>query len=391
MQRSTDRLLTTHMGSLPRVGGLADLLIAREAGQAVDPAELARKVDEATDFVVERQVECGVDVGNDGEMPRPSFVSYVRLRMSGFGGASKRLPPLDVQRFPVWAELLRKSTERRRMNAYAFPACIGPVVYGDGADLEAECAAFRRALDKRPGAFVEPFMTAAAPGFVATAMINQHYDSHEAYVFALAKALKPEFEAIVAKGFLLQIDAPDMGMERQGMFQDKSLPEFLSTLEMHIAALNEALENVPRDMVRFHACWGNRDGPHYHDVPCPDILPVMYRAKAAALCLPFANARHSHEIEAFRTQKLPDHMDLVVGAIETTHNYVEHPQVVAERLLRAAAAVGDRERIQAGTDCGFGTLAGDGFVAEDVVWAKLESLRDGAAIASRQLWGRKAA
>ena len=391
MKRSEDRLLTPHMGSRPRVDGLADLLLQREAGERVDPAALADKVDRGIDYVVTKQIEAGVDVGNDGELPRPSFVSYVHHRMSGFGGSSERPTPLDARRFPRWAELMGKARERRRMDVYAFPACIGEDVWGDGSDLEAEIASFRRSLERRPDGFVEAFMTSASPGFVATALMNQHYDSHEAYVYALARALKNEYEAIVDAGFLLQIDSPDMGMERAGFFQDKSLSEFQAAMEMHVEALNLALENVPAEKVRFHACWGNRDSPHAHDVPCPDVLPIMYRIKCAGLCLPFANSRHAHEIEAFRTMRLPDHMSLVSGAIETTHNYLEHPQVVAERLLRAVAAVGDRERVIASTDCGFSTLAGDGFVAEDVVWAKLASLKEGAEIASRQLWGRAAA
>jgi 5-methyltetrahydropteroyltriglutamate--homocysteine methyltransferase len=217
-------------------------------------------------------------------------------------------------------------------------------------------------------------------------MENQHYDSHEAYVFALARELKKEYEYIATRGFVLQLDSPDIGMERSGYFQDRTLPEFLSIMEMHIAALNMALEKIPADQVRLHCCWGNRDGPHAHDVPCPDVLPVLYQARVGALVLPFANPRHAHEIEAFRVQKLPDRMALVAGVIETTNNYVEHPEVVAERIARAVACVGDRTRVLAGTDCGFGTIAGDAFTTEDVVSAKHASLSEGARIASDRLW-----
>ena len=218
-------------------------------------------------------------------------------------------------------------------------------------------------------------------------MENQHYDSHEAYVFALARELRQEYEFIVAQGHVLQIDSPDLGIERAGYFQDEPLPKFIAAMEMHVAALNEALADIPPERVRFHACWGNRDSPHVNDVPAPDVLPVCYQVKAGALCLPFANPRHSHEVDAFSTQKLPDRMTLVCGVVETTHNYVEHPLVIAERLERAVRAVGDRERVMAGTDCGFGTIVGDTQVSEDVVWAKLEAMRDGAAIASKRLWG----
>ncbi|MDP6706461.1 MAG: methionine synthase [Alphaproteobacteria bacterium] len=388
MKLSESRILTTHAGSLPRVQGLADLLVTQEEGQPIEPEAFEAALQNALDDVVQHQIAAGIDIGNDGEMPRPSFVSYIAGRMSGFGrgGPVERPLPLDAQNFPIWFEQMQRSG-RRRLNVYQFPQAIGEVGYDDTTAVEKECDDLLACLAKRGGGFAEGFMTAVSPGFAATAMINQHYDSHEAYVFALARGLRKEYEAIVAKGFVLQIDAPDMGMERAGYFQDASLSEFQSAIEMHIAALNEALENVPAEMVRLHACWGNRDGPHVHDVPVADVLAIMYQANVGAITLPFANPRHSHEIEIFREQPLPDGMALVPGVIETTCNYVEHPLTVAERLCRAVDCVGDRERVIAGTDCGFGTIAGDTFTAEDVVWAKLESLRQGADIASERLWG----
>jgi 5-methyltetrahydropteroyltriglutamate--homocysteine methyltransferase len=386
MKTSTDRILTTHMGSLPRLDALADLLVAQEEGKPIDAAQLPARVEEAMDYVVRRQLEAGIDVGNDGETPRSTFFGYITRRMSGFGGQSRRRPILDMQRFPKWWEGFQRRGVRR-LNVYGFPAAIGPVRYESLDEAKAELDAFERALARQPRRFAETFVTAVSPGFAACSLQNQHYDSHEAYVFALARELKREYEYIVARGHVLQIDSPDIGIERAGFFQDEPLPKFLEAMEMHVAALNEALAEVPADRVRFHACWGNRDSPHVHDVPAPDVLPVCYQVKAGALCLPFANPRHSHEIDAFRTRKLPDRMVLIPGVIETTHNYVEHPQVVAERLERAARAVGDRERVIAGTDCGFGTIVGDSQVSEDVVWAKLESLREGAAIASERLWG----
>lgn len=392
MKTSEDRILTTHVGSLPRGDALADLLVARANRQEHDPLELERAVEAALRDVVARQIAIGIDVGNDGEMPRTDFVSYAAERMSGFDrggedGQTRRLP-LDATHFPVWFARVRESG-RRRINPYGLPRAIGPVAY-DGLDgVQAECSGFRQAVAGVEGGFAECFMTAVSPGYAATAMVNLHYDRHEDYVFALARALGAEYRHIVENGFILQIDSPDMGIERSGLFQDRSLPEFIEAMEMHIAALNEALDGLPRERIRLHACWGNRDGPHYHDVPCPDVLPVMYQARVGALVLPFANPRHSHEIEAFRSLPLPDHMALVVGVVETTNNYVEHPRVVAERLVRAARCVGDRTRILAGTDCGFGTFAGDSFTAEDVAWAKLGSLVEGARIASEELWGRE--
>lgn len=386
MKTSTDRILTTHMGSLPRPDPLVDLLVAQAEGRPADEKAIAENTEEAMNYVVRRQLESGIDSGNDGEVPRSTFFGYILRRMSGFGGQSKRRPILDMQRFPKWWENYQRRGVRR-LNVYGFPAAIGPVRYESLDGAKAEIDAFERALGRQQKKFAETFVTAISPGFAACSLLNQHYDSHEAYVFALARELKQEYEYIVGRGHILQIDSPDLGIERAGYFQDEPLPKFIQAMEMHVAALNEALADVPREKVRFHACWGNRDSPHLHDVPCPDVLPVCYQVKAAALCLPFANPRHAHEIDAFRTQKLPDHMALVCGVIETTHNYVEHPLLVAERLERAARAVGDRERVIAGTDCGFGTIVGDTQVSEDVVWAKLAAMREGADVASKRLWG----
>ena len=390
MKHSVDRILTTHVGSLPRVRGLADIIVAGQEGKTIDPASYAAALDTALGEVIARQIECGIDIGNDGELPRPSFFSYITDRMSGFGpGTSDRFDrplPLDAKKFPIWFNQI-STGGRRRLNVYQFVHAVGEIRYGDTAAVDKECDDFLNQLKKQKTGFAEPFMTAVSPGFAGTALMNEHYDSHENYVYALARALKTEYERIAAHGMVLQIDSPDLGMERAGYFQDNTLSEFLDAMDMHIDALNLALENVPADQVRLHACWGNRDGPHVHDIPVNDVLPVMYRAKVGGISLPFANPRHQHEIEAFRELPLPDNMVAVIGVIETTGNYVEHPITVAERLCRAAACVGDRERIIAGTDCGFGTIVGDTFTAEDVVWAKLKSLREGADIASKRLWG----
>ena len=387
MEAGHDRILTTHVGSLPRRETLSDLLVAKAHGRPVDSDALHDAVAEALAFVVARQVEIGIDIGNNGEIPRTDFISYITDRIGGFGRGDgpRRQLPMDAKAFPVWFELLGKSG-RRRISPYGLPQATGPLVYEDSSGIDGECRGFRNALSNAKNGFTDIFMTAVSPGFAATAMVNLYYDRFEDYVFALARALKHEYERIVEHGFILQIDSPDLGMERAGFYQESSLSEFIEAMEMHVAALNEAIADIPPERIRLHACWGNRDGPHYHDVPCPDVLPAMYRARVGALVLPFANPRHSHEIEAFRRLPLPDDMVLCAGVIETTNNYVEHPRVVAERLVRAARCVGNRSRIVAATDCGFGTFAGDTFTAEDVVWAKLESLVEGARLASAELW-----
>ena len=388
MKTGGDRILTTHVGSLPRGQALSDLLVAKANGKPCDAAALEAETAKAVAFMVDKQIAAGIDIGNDGEAPRTDFVSYITDRMKGFGRGEGPTRPLqlDARTFPIWFEQFNRSG-RRRINIYGFPQAIGDVAYEDISGVRAECDGLKAALASQRKGFAETFMTAVSPGFAATAIINLHYDTYESYVFALARALRREYEFIVSQGFILQIDAPDLAMERCGYFQDKSLREFQDAIEMHVAALNGALAGIPRDRVRLHACFGNRDGPHYHDVECPDILPIMYRAKVGAIMLPFANPRHAHEIEAFRDIKLPDGMLLIPGVIDTTNNYLEHPMVVAERLCRAADCVGDRERIIAGADCGFGTMAGDTFTAEDVVWAKLESLVEGARLATKTLWG----
>ncbi len=387
MKTSTERILATHVGSLPRGRVLADLIVAREEAGAVDEAAFEAAVREAIGQVIARQAAAGIDIVNDGEMERPSFVSYIAGRMSGFGpgGEQSRPLPLDAQKFPIWFENLARSG-RRRLNPYAFPQAIGEVSYDDTSGVARECDDFKAGLAAGGTAFAETFMTSVSPGFAATAMMNRHYDSHEAYVRALAKGLAREYRHIVDQGFVLQIDSPDIGMERAGYFQNETLAGFRAQIEMHIDALNQALDGISAERVRLHACWGNRDGPHVHDPAVGDVIDLMYGANVGAITLPFANPRHAHEIEVFRDSPLPNEMLLVPGVIETTSNYVEHPCVVAERIERAAAAVGDPARIIASTDCGFGTLAGDSFTAEDVVWAKLESLAEGARIASARLF-----
>ena len=335
--------------------------------------------------VVEQQAACGVDVVNDGEQPRVGFQTYVAQRMQGFGGESSRPRPRDYTDFPGLLAQHRQRFPKRSKVSNA-PQAIAEVTYDDLAPAKDECRMFRSALDGLAAAPAEAFMTAASPGIVATTMLNAHYDSHEAYVFALARQMRKEYE-LIAADFVLQIDAPDLAMERTVLFQDKSAAEFLKIAETHVAALNEALAGIPRDRVRLHCCWGNYDGPHIHDIPLSEILPVLYQARVGALSLEFANPRHQHEYAALKRAKLPPELILLPGVINSTTNYVEHPEVIANRICEAVDAVGDRSRVIASSDCGFGTFAGSELVAEDVVWAKLKSCREGADIATRRLWG----
>jgi 5-methyltetrahydropteroyltriglutamate--homocysteine methyltransferase len=389
MQRSTDRILTTHVGSLPRSATLTDLLIRQERAEAIDTALLAREARDAVASVVRQQIDAGIDIINDGEQPRVGFQTYVPQRMAGFGGASSRPSPTDYREFPGFARAMAARFTRRSKVRDA-PQAVADVRYEDLAAAREECDLFEAASAGHAGRYVERFMTAASPGIIATTMLNAHYDSHEAYVFALAREMRKEYELIVSRGFVLQLDAPDLAMERVVLYQDKSLAEFLAIVEIHVAALNEALASIPADRVRLHCCWGNWEGPHVHDVPVGEILPMLYKARVGGLSLEFANPRHQHEYAELKRQKLPDGMVLLPGVLDSTTNYVEHPEVVANRICEAVDAVGDRTRVIAGTDCGFGTFAGYEFVAPDVVWAKLRAAAEGARIASARLWGRPA-
>lgn len=383
MLMSTDRILVSHVGSLPRSATLSDLLIRQEAGEAIDAAALAREVEAATRHVIDKQVEAGVDIGNDGEQSRVGFQTYVPRCLCGFGGETKRPPSRDQVAFPSWARQtsLRFPHGARVANA---PGAVSEVRYVNSAPINEDAARLKR----MGGRFRECFMTAPSPGIVATTMLNQHYASHEAYLMALAKALASEYRAIHEAGLLLQIDAPDLAMERQRFFAHLDEAGFLKQLELLVAAINVGIEGIPRDRIRLHVCWGNNDGPHIHDIAMSAILPELYRANVGALSIEFANPRHQHEYDALRTNPLPAHMLLMPGVLDTTTNFVEHPEVVARRLQEAVSAVGDRERVIAGTDCGFGTFAGREYVADEIVWVKLAAAAEGARIASQRLWGR---
>ncbi len=386
MQKSDERILTTHVGSLPRNPELTDLLIDQEQGKAIDTAALARQAETAVQHVVDEQLKAGVDIVNDGEQPRIGFQTYVPQRMRGFGGESKRPTPQDMAEFPDFAAMMQ-SRNMMRAKVFNAPQAIAEVEYDDLSAVQDECAMFLRCTDQTPGAFTERFMTAASPGIIATTMLNAYYDSHAAYVLAVAEQMKKEYEYIHAQGLLLQLDAPDLAMERTFLFQDQTLAEFQKTIEIHIEAVNRATENIPAERIRLHICWGNYDGPHNHDVPLTDILPILYQAKVGALSIELANPRHQHEYKAFQQHPLPDSMLLIPGVIDSTTNYIEHPEIVADRICQVADAIGDRSRIIAGSDCGFGTFAGWEMVPESVVWAKLRACAEGARMASRRLWG----
>jgi 5-methyltetrahydropteroyltriglutamate--homocysteine methyltransferase len=378
---SASRILTTHAGSLPRPAALADLHGRRSRGESVDVDEMQRTIEAATTAVISAQVEAGVDIGNDGEQARESFVTYVTHRMTGFGGVSRRSLMRDLADHPDFVDLAFPSRrERMQVSLMSAQAAIGDVTYRGTDELEAECALVADAP------FAETFMTAASPGIVVSVLENQHYPSREDYVAAVAAALRTEYQAIVDRGLLLQIDAPDLALERHVLFGDRPLDEFLEWVELVIGAINAALVGIDPSRVRLHVCWGNYEGPHTHDVPLPAIQPLLYGARVGALVISMANARHAHEFRCFERDPLPAGMALVAGVIDTTSNYVEHPEVVADRIERVVEAVGDASRVIAGTDCGFDTTAGIGDVAPSLVWEKLRALRDGAALASERLF-----
>jgi 5-methyltetrahydropteroyltriglutamate--homocysteine methyltransferase len=386
MQWSRERILTTHTGSLPRPPDLVRLYYERAGGNPVDPAEIDRQGKAALRHVIEQQIASGVDIPNNGEQQREAFFLYVRHRMSGFGGSWQRWPRGDVERYPLLKRQMAETlAARRAVGNMQPPRAIGEVRYVDQGPLKAEIADFQAALAEKPGAFVEPFYTAPSPGIIAAAMKNEHYNTEDAYLAAVSDALKIEYEAIVNAGFLLQLDCPDLALERHLTYNDRPLSDFLGFVERVVAAINRAIVNVPRDHVRLHVCWGNYEGPHDRDVPLADILPILEQANVGGFVLPFANPRHQHEYRVLAQYPLADDQIIAAGVIDDLTGFVEHPEVVADRLERVAQAVGDPRRVQAATDCGFDTSAGMGRVTEDVVWAKLAAMAEGARIASKRL------
>jgi 5-methyltetrahydropteroyltriglutamate--homocysteine methyltransferase len=381
MRVSTERILTTHVGSLPRSQAVTDVLFAREKGETRDKRAAAAVISDAVVEVVRKQVEVGVDVVSDGESNKISYATYIADRFAGFGGDTPREPGQDLVEFP---RLLTKLAERGSTAKYRRPRCVGEIKLKDSEPLHEDLRNFRRAVDAAKP--TEAFLNAASPGVIALFQPNDFYKTQDAYLEALGEAMRSEYEAIVGAGFLLQIDAPDLGMGRHTMYRNASVGDYLKAAARHVEVLNHALRNLPADRLRMHICWGNYEGPHHHDVPLELLLPVVIRAKPQALLFESANPRHAHEWAVFRDQRVPDDKILVPGVLSTTSNYVEHPELVAERIVRFAEIVG-RERVIAGSDCGFGTFAGFGPVDPDIVYLKLGALAEGARIASRKLWG----
>lgn len=379
-----DRILTTHAGSLPRPAVLVDLYLRRARGEDVTSAlDTAAKA--ALREIVDRQRTTGIDIGGNGEQQRDSFFLYLRGRLSGFGGGWTRRMGADRVRHPDFVRMLEASSGRAAIsNSASVPEAIAVVSHLGSGIPDAECTDFRAVLAN--AGFADAFMTAPSPGIVAAALRNRFYKNDDDYLAALGAALKVEYQAIHRAGFLLQVDAPDLACEYHVTYQDRPLGDFLEFGRKVVKTINAALYGIPPQRVRLHVCWGNYEGPHDSDVPLADIIPVIVEARVAEFVLPFANPRHGHEYRHL-PKLLGRDRRIVAGVIDTTTNYVEHPELVAERIVRIAGAVGDPRRVIAGTDCGFDTSAGAGRVAGDVAWSKLESLVAGARIATAQLFG----
>jgi 5-methyltetrahydropteroyltriglutamate--homocysteine methyltransferase len=372
-------ILTTHVGSLPRSQTVTDVIFARERGDARDTTQDDAVIAQAVAQVVQRQVDLGIDIVSDGEMSKISYATYVADRFSGFAGDTAREAGQDLVEFP---NLLRKLADRGATAKYRRPRCVGEIRVRDTRPLESDVRNLKAAT--AAAAPTAAFMNAASPGVIAFFQPNDYYRTQDDYLEAVAAALQSEYEGIVQAGIILQIDAPDLAMGRHTMYRDRTLDEFDTLAARHIEILNHALRNVPADRVRMHLCWGNYEGPHHHDVPMERLLPIVLKAKPQGLLFEAANPRHAHEWTVFRNARIPDDKILIPGVLSTTTNYVEHPQLVAERIERFAHIVG-RDRVIAGTDCGFGTFAGFGPVEPDIAYMKLQSLVEGARIASRRL------
>jgi 5-methyltetrahydropteroyltriglutamate--homocysteine methyltransferase len=379
MKRSTSRILTTHTGSLPRSVALQELLRLREERRPYDQAAFASSVRAAVDNVVQQQIASGLDVINDGEQERSQYATYVKERLSGFEGERliRARPRLGDTDFPEYVGTHQSSTTIPQ------PACTGPIAWKNKDGVQQDIATLKAALGTRQ--VEEVFMTAASPGVVATFLPNEYYPSHEAYLQALAEIMQHEYQAIVQAGFLLQIDCPDLAMTRVNQFAHLSVDEFKQIVATHIDILNAALDGLPPERMRLHLCWGNYEGPHHHDVPLQEIVDIVLRARPVGISFEGANPRHAHEWKVWRHVRLPDDKVLIPGVIDSTTNFIEHPELVAERIERYAEVVG-RERVIAGTDCGFGTSAWGRKVDGKIAWAKLRSLVEGARLASKALW-----
>jgi 5-methyltetrahydropteroyltriglutamate--homocysteine methyltransferase len=380
MKRSSERFLTTHTGSLPRPADLVQIMFAKEEGVPVEGAALAARIAAAVADIVRRQHQAGIDVVNDGEMSKPSYATYIKDRLDGFGGESHPLTYQDLVEFPELARRVFGDPGRSRRKT---PGCNRPISVRDPAAAETDAANLKAAIHGVRAE--EGFLSAASPGVVSLFFHNGYYQNHEAYLDAIAEAMRQEYETIVGAGFILQVDCPDLAMGRHIQNAHLTTAEFRKAAALHIEALNHALRNIPADRARVHLCWGNYEGTHHCDVPLADIIDVVFTAKPAGLSFEAANPRHAHEWKLFETVKLPDGKVLIPGVIESKTNFIEHPELIAQRIARYAALVG-RENVVAGSDCGYGTWVGQAAVDPQVVWAKLASLAEGARLASREFW-----
>ena len=380
MTRSTERFLTTHTGSLPRPDDLVRIMYAKEEGIPVDGAALAARIHSAVADVVRKQVELGIDIVNDGEMSKPSYATYVKDRLAGFGGTGNTFVYQDLVDFPNLAKRVFGDPGRSRRKT---PACNAAISVQDANAANADVQNLNAALVAGKGSHA--FMSAASPGLISLFFRNDHYPNEDAYLFAIAEAMRPEYETVAAAGIVLQIDCPDLAMGRHIQYAALDLREFRKRAAMHVEALNHALANIPPEQLRMHLCWGNYEGPHHCDVPLADIIDVVFAARPSAISFEAANPRHGHEWTLFERVKLPPGKVLIPGVIESKSNFIEHPELIAQRLGRYAKLVG-RENVMAGSDCGFGTWVGQAAVDPDVVWAKMAAMVEGARIASRRFW-----
>jgi 5-methyltetrahydropteroyltriglutamate--homocysteine methyltransferase len=377
---SNHRFLTTHIGSLPRNEELIQYMFAREDGIPLDKAALEAKVIEAVEHVAARQIEAGIDIINDGEMSKPSYATYVKDRLDGFGGTGNSYTFADVEAYPGTKARIAGDPGRKHRRA---PACNGPVAMRDVDAPRRDAQRLQQAIKGKPPTGM--FLSSASPGVTTFFFRNDHYPSHQDYLFAVAEALRHEYEAIVGAGMMLQVDCPDLAMGRHTQYAHLDASGFREKMELHIEALNRALVNIPADKVRMHLCWGNYPGPHHCDIPLADIIDVVWKAKPHAILFEAANPRHAHEWTVFERVKVPDGKLLIPGVIECQSGYIEHPELVAQRIGRYANLVG-RDNLMAGVDCGFSIHVGTSGVDPDVVWAKLAALAQGAAIASKWFW-----
>jgi 5-methyltetrahydropteroyltriglutamate--homocysteine methyltransferase len=384
VQTSTDRILTTHVGSLPRSPELSALLLKKDRGETYDAAALARAVRGETVAIVKRQVAAGIDIVSDGETGKVGYATYIHERLTGFSGANQAKPNLDVASYP---EFRRRLALMTGTPSFTRMFCTGPVELKDREAVQTDIANMTAAMaEAKP---IDGFMPAASPGVVSSFQPNNHYPTHRAYIEAVGAAMKPEYDAIAGAGIVLQLDCPDLAMSRHTGFQDLTGAEFLTRAEQQVEVLNHAVRDIPADRMRLHLCWGNYEGPHDHDIDVAKIIPIAMKAKPQAISFEAANPRHGHEWAVWREHKatIPADKVLIPGVIDSCTNYVEHPELVAQRIGQFADIVG-RERVLAGVDCGFGTFAGVGKIDPEIAFKKLGALVEGAALASKKLWAR---